>query len=69
MGRGISITKVKTHVDCKTVVDGDDRRHAFFNNAIDSEARKSVVADHFDLWQKMEAFLDAKKETRKKGSG
>ena len=31
---------------------------------MDGEARKSVAADHFDLWQKMEAFLEAKKQTK-----
>jgi ribonuclease HI len=63
-GRGISIAKVKAHVDWKTVTDSVERQQAFFNNAVDAEARKSVAADHFELWQKMEGFLDAKKETR-----
>ena len=43
-----------------------ERQHAFFNNAVDGEARKSVAADHFYLWQKMDAFLEAKIRSKQK---
>lgn len=62
-GVGISITKVKAHVKWQDVSDALERRLAFFNGIADLEARKSVAADNFSLWQRMEGFLERKKQT------
>ena len=35
----------------------------FSNGIADLEARKSVAADNFSLWQRMEGFLERKKQT------
>ena len=58
----VSVTKVKAHVSWQQMKEGDERVHAFFNDAADKEAKKSVAADNFDVWQKFENMLLGRKK-------
>ena len=57
----VKITKVKAHVEWQLLDQGAERQRAFFNAMVDLEAKKSVAADNFELWQKFERMFEHKK--------
>ena len=58
----IQISKVKAHVDWHSLEPGRDRLSAFYNAMVDLEAKKSVAADHFDLWQRLDGLMSQRKD-------
>eukprot|EP00435_Cladocopium_sp_Y103_P026893 s557_g6.t1 len=57
----VHVKKVKAHVEWKALPEGFAKHAAYYNSMVDLEAKKSVAADHFQLWQKFEEMLDSKK--------
>lgn len=57
----VKITKVKAHVNWQQLDSGDAKQCAYFNAMVDLEAKKSVAADNFELWQKFETMWEQKK--------
>ena len=57
----ITITKVKAHVNWQTLETGQPQQIAFFNNAVDLEAKKAVAADCFSEWQEFAKLFGRKK--------
>eukprot|EP00438_Fugacium_kawagutii_P013238 Skav201224 [mRNA] locus=scaffold651:613531:615326:+ [translate_table: standard] len=60
----ITVRKTKAHVAWRDMPPGPEKDDAYCNDFADIAAKKSVIADHFQLWSKMNDIVEHRKQVR-----
>lgn len=61
----VRVFKTKAHVEWKQLPPGPQRFMAYCNDLADRAAKKAVVCDHFDLWQRMQSIVNTRETIEK----
>lgn len=61
----IRVFKVKAHVQWQSLPESRERFWAYCNDVVDRSAKKAVVCDNFDLWQRMQSIVNKREAIAK----